>query len=249
MEIPGQLVAYALALEPRRKAALLHIVLAVLGRDFGRSGPLADRSLSEDIQAVSLELAEAGLLVQEAGVYRFADGGSVGFGQKQWDAWFEERFWPAVWPGGKKDKPNAKKAWSTIYKSLPRNEKGLEQAEGLCQRILDGAARYAITLAAPGAPSMKYPQGWLSGRRWEDEITLEELTGKPVGPQSLGDRYRAARGVSNYVVGLEAGLRPRPEILLLHPNGDEDPSHSTLPAPEATVQDQVPDEVFAGISF
>ena len=67
-----------------------------------------------------------------------------------------ERFWEAF--GLRKDKASAADAWLD-----------LNVTEDLLPEILAGAERERRARAHPDAPKPKYPQGWLSSRRWEDD--------------------------------------------------------------------------------
>jgi len=90
--------------------------------------------------------------------------------RKSWERLFHEVFWPAVTsPWKKVGRANALKVWNSQTYGLinPRTE---EAANELCNRIMRGMEQYKKLLSQPNAPSMKYPEGWLSGQRWNDEI-------------------------------------------------------------------------------
>jgi hypothetical protein len=76
-----------------------------------------------------------------------------------WQLHAFEQFWQAF--GLRKDKASAADAWLK-----------LKVTEDSLPEILDGARRECArrARAGPDDPKPKWPQGWLSGRRWEDEI-------------------------------------------------------------------------------
>ena len=69
-------------------------------------------------------------------------------------------FWDAY--PVKRDKKKAQEAYDRLV------ARGVDQ-----DRIINGAAVYAEYVKRPNAPAAKYPQGWLSGERWEDVIDIE----------------------------------------------------------------------------
>jgi hypothetical protein len=73
----------------------------------------------------------------------------------------------------KKDRTNAEKAYEKQIKS------GVSHDE-----IMVGLSAYVRSLARPGAPLPKYAQGWLNGKRWEDEY--DSATSAPAGDWLLG---------------------------------------------------------------
>ena len=64
-----------------------------------------------------------------------------------------------------KGKIEAERAWNRL-------------SAGDKQKALAGIPRYRKFVEQTGT-NIKYPQGWLNGRRWEDEY--EEPAGKPTG--------------------------------------------------------------------
>jgi len=78
------------------------------------------------------------------------------------------KFWN-VWDD-KRGKPKAAKSWDEILKFSPE----------LAYEIIEGAKKYNIErkriLARNGTPKMA--QGWLTDRRWEDEINITENGGQ-----------------------------------------------------------------------
>lgn len=91
-----------------------------------------------------------------------------------------ETFWRAY--PVKKGKRRAYDAW----------KKALKRATP--ETIIDGATAYAAWCAQHPTVSIKYPEGWLSGSRWEDDlttgntgrsdaITLLDLAGRNLGAQ------------------------------------------------------------------
>lgn len=76
-----------------------------------------------------------------------------------------ELFWNAF--ADKRSKKPAQKSWDQI----------LNLTDELCDKIIEGAKQYAIErkniLAKNGTPKMA--QGWLTDRRWEDEIQEENF--------------------------------------------------------------------------
>ncbi len=80
---------------------------------------------------------------------------------REWDRHFGEVFWPAVWL--KRDKHNARKAWAQLK---PRT---VAEGQQLLDAIMTGVREYTAFLRRNPDHAVKYPQGWLSGRRWEDE--------------------------------------------------------------------------------
>ena len=78
-----------------------------------------------------------------------------------------DEFW-AAFPA-KKDKAAAKKSWAKLQ---PLDH----------DAAIAGASAYSSWLSQhPDPPSVKYPQGWLTGRRWEDEL-------KPVRSKASSER-------------------------------------------------------------
>ncbi len=67
-----------------------------------------------------------------------------------------ESFWDSY--PVKRDKVNAEKAYAKQIRNGATHE-----------QIMRGLNVYVKSLASPGAPSPKYAQGWLNGKRWEDE--------------------------------------------------------------------------------
>lgn len=67
-----------------------------------------------------------------------------------------EEFWEAY--PAKKGKAAAQRNWSSLMR------RGIDP-----QRIIDGAKAYAAEMRAKDDPKYKYPQGWLTDGRWEDE--------------------------------------------------------------------------------
>lgn len=115
--------------------------------------------------------------------------------RKNWERRFHEIFWPAVTtPWKKLGRANALKVWKTSTFALIR-PKTEEAADSLCKKIMEGADRYKLLLAQPNAPSMKYPEGWLSGQRWSDEIDERfiEKHAQVQQPVSLSPLERARR--------------------------------------------------------
>ncbi|HSH83857.1 MAG TPA: helix-turn-helix domain-containing protein [Guyparkeria sp.] len=92
--------------------------------------------------------------------------------RQEWDALFDSHFWPNVWK--KHDKQNARKAWNKL---CPKSQ---EEGQQLLDAIMAGAERYKAFLAANPDRSVKYPQGWLNSRRWEDEFDQQDMTGNAV---------------------------------------------------------------------
>ncbi|HSH29128.1 MAG TPA: hypothetical protein VK971_04400 [Thiohalobacter sp.] len=102
--------------------------------------------------------------------------------RQEWEGLFDTHFWPQIWK--KHDKQNARKAWNKLCPSTP------EEAQPLFDAIMAGAERYKAFLAANPDRSVKYPQGWLNGRRWEDEFDQQDLNGgaQASKPPSAFDR-------------------------------------------------------------
>jgi len=89
---------------------------------------------------------------------------------RQVDPRFEE-FW-AAYPL-RRDRASAGKAWAKLTP---------EEATA----AIDGAKRYAAWLAAqPDPPRTKYAQGWLTARRWEDELEPPAAGGRRALEQPL----------------------------------------------------------------
>lgn len=115
--------------------------------------------------------------------------------RKSWERRFEEVFWPSVTsPWKKLGRANALKVWrSSVFSQIkPKTE---EAADALLQEIMQGVERYKQLLIQPNAPSMKYPEGWLSGQRWRDEIDdrFIEKHASIQAPQTLSPLERARR--------------------------------------------------------
>jgi hypothetical protein len=90
--------------------------------------------------------------------------------RQSWRRRFDDIFWPALTPPWRKlARANALRVWMTHTFALvkPKTEAG---ADALCEEIMAGVARYKQLLSQPNAPSMKYPEGWLTGQRWCDDI-------------------------------------------------------------------------------
>lgn len=102
--------------------------------------------------------------------------------RQEWEALFDSHFWPAVWK--KHDKQNARKAWNKLCPASP------EAGQQLLDAIMAGVERYKTFLTANPDRSVKYPQGWLNGRRWEDEFDQQDMTGtrKDASQKSALDR-------------------------------------------------------------
>jgi hypothetical protein len=139
--------------------------------------------------------------------------------RKSWERRFEEIFWPAVTtPWKKLGKANALKVWRTNTYALikPKTE---EAAEALCAVIMTGVERYKQLLAQPNAPSMKYPEGWLSAQRWSDEIdeTFIEQHGqgpqlKTLSPLDRARRQQDGRSIEMVLTVSEPVARPIPAL-------------------------------------
>lgn len=77
-----------------------------------------------------------------------------------------ETFW-AAYPT-KKDKRRAYKAWKAATKRATP------------ETIITGAKAYAHWCSQNPTVSIKYPEGWLNGDRWEDDLTTrDDPTAKP----------------------------------------------------------------------
>lgn len=119
--------------------------------------------------------------------------------KKSWEQRFHEVFWPAVSsPWKKVGRANALKVWmtSTYALIMPKTEAA---ADELLEQIMKGVERYKQLLLQPNAPQMKYPEGWLSGQRWQDEIDVRfiELHGHPAQAAMLSSPLDRARRVQS----------------------------------------------------
>lgn len=92
--------------------------------------------------------------------------------RQEWEALFDTHFWPAVWK--KHDKQGARRGWMKLCPKTP------EAGQQLHDAIMAGVERYKAFLAANPDRSVKYPQGWLNDRRWEDEFDQQDMTGNAV---------------------------------------------------------------------
>jgi hypothetical protein len=136
----------------------------------------------------------AEVLIQMNGMVVLADDSNNL--RKYWERQFEETFWAAVdTPWKKVGKANAKKAWMTKTFALikPKTEAA---ADELCKNIMSGVELYKKLLRQPNAPAMKYPEGWLSGQRWSDEIDdqfIEKHTITQAKPAVMSPLERARK--------------------------------------------------------
>ena len=136
-----------------------------------------------------------------AGIYHQLAGDGTPAGEQkitlsEWERRFDEDFWPAVTaPWKKMGRANALRVWSTKTWKLVKPQTAAA-ADALCEQILRGVDRYKLLLSQPNAPQMKYPEGWISGERWKDEIDaqlLQTVSGANRQPEKLTPLERARR--------------------------------------------------------
>lgn len=97
---------------------------------------------------------------------------------------FHEQFWP-LYPKkvGKQD------ALKSFLKARTSTD---------LQTILDGVNRYAAQ-GFEDSRLIKHPQGWLNGRRWEDEVTSNALSTRPISGSS---REMNARSTYDHIADM-----------------------------------------------
>ena len=195
---------------------------AILGVDETRCSAFVEAALAARV----LELADGNQL-------RLADSSDDAALRKSWERRFEEVFWPAVTtPWKKLGKANAFKVWrASVYALIkPKTE---EAADALLAEIMDGVERYKKLLLQPNAPSMKYPEGWLSGQRWRDEIDdrFIEQHGIQQAPGALSplERARMQQEVRARVIDQPVTSLPPAQPKLLPSTQQERRNENVLP--------------------
>ena len=84
--------------------------------------------------------------------------------------WFDE-FWKA-WPGPKENKEKCRIFYKRFVTKISLHKQILDAIESQRKK------REARERAGKFSPSWAYPYTWLNGKRWEDEVTEEEVSVK-----------------------------------------------------------------------